>query len=280
MSTRAIDVEAVPVSELHGRLGFDSPLAYSEESLRRPLKERSMEVDDAPIFRYIYRNFGPQRHLEFGTWEGTGVLYCLEECDATVWTLNLLEGERYADGRLVYNDWDDSIRELAGRKNRWRQILWNRRRAQRMPKWSNRQPMDSNEDTIYASYYQTDARGFIGRKYLAAGLGHRVCQIYCDSRDWDISKYPAGFFDTCLIDGGHSPEVVANDSTKACRMVRSGGLIMWHDFCPDDEVLESCPSTSGVADALRRELAHLREGLEDLFWIDPSWILIGVRSGA
>ena len=82
-------------------------------------------------------------------------------------------------------------------------------------------------------YHQTDAGLFIGQHYRDAGFGHRVCQIYCDSRDWDTAAYPSDFFDSALIDGGHIEEVVASDTRKALSVTRSGGLIMWHDFCPD-----------------------------------------------
>ena len=87
-----IDVSVVSVKDLHVKLGFSTPIDYPVSSLAKPLTKWNMEIDDAPIFRYLYRNIMPLRHLEFGTWQGTGVLYCLEECDATVWTINLFEG--------------------------------------------------------------------------------------------------------------------------------------------------------------------------------------------
>ena len=78
--------------------------------------------------------------------------------------------------------------------------------------------------------------GLIGSKYLDAGWGKRVCQIYADSREWDTRAYPAGFFDTAFIDGGHAADIVANDTRRAIQLVRPGGLVVWHDFCPLDEV--------------------------------------------
>lgn len=58
------------------------------------------------------------------------------------------------------------------------------------------------------TYHRTDAGGYIGRIYRERGLGHRVRQVYCDSRDWNTANYPADFFDSVLIDGGHQPDVV------------------------------------------------------------------------
>ena len=86
-------IDIVSVDTLHERLGFSEPLLYPPESRNRSFLDWKMEVDDAPILRYLYRQFRPRRHLEFGTWLGTGACYCLEESDATVWTMNLPSGE-------------------------------------------------------------------------------------------------------------------------------------------------------------------------------------------
>lgn len=247
-----MDIPEVSVKDLHRKLHFSRPLDYPETSLRKPLKDWKMEIDDAPTFRYIYRNFRPRRHLEFGTWQGTGVLYCLEECDATVWTLNLLQGEENRDGTWAYSS---ALKA-----------------SDPVPSWSKQQPGEG--DMIW---YQTDSLGFIGRYYLEAGLGHRVNQIYCDSRQWDIRNYPRGFFDTALIDGGHSEEVVLNDTEKALHLVRSRGLIMWHDFCPQEEVLASYESARGVVGTIGANWHRIRKQMKQIFWINPSWILLGIR---
>jgi predicted O-methyltransferase YrrM len=219
------ELDIVPVEELGRRLGFHEPLAYPAASRQKSYREWKMEVDDSPIFRYLYRNFQPRRHLEFGTWQGTGVLYCLEECSATVWTLNLPEGERTQDNTCVY---------------------------------------------------ENDSGNSIGRFYREQGLGHRVCQIYSDSRSWDITNYPAGFFDSVLIDGGHHPEVVQSDTEKALALLRPGGLCMWHDFCPDPEILPGSPASLGVVEAVVNNWTRLRGKMRDIFWIQPSFILLGI----
>ncbi len=249
-----MDIPSVSVKNLHTRLGFTEPLEYPESSLHKHLKDWKMEVDDAPVFRYIYRSFRPRRHLEFGTWQGTGVLYCLEECDATVWTINLLQGEQLADGAWAYYSGFAS------------------KIARALPVWSRRKAVSRK----FVSF-QTDSLGFIGRYYREAGLAHRVCQIYCDSREWDIHNYPPGFFDTALIDGGHMEDVVASDMDKACRLVRSGGIVMWHDFCEHAEVQNNCSSTKGVVNVIRANWDWLNQQMKDIFWINPSWILLGVK---
>ena len=249
------EIDVVGVDALHRRLGFDHPLDYPHDGTA--LSEWNMEVNDSPILRYLYRHFRPRRHLEFGTWQGTGVTYCLEECEATVWTINLLDGELKEDEGWAYatNSFVSEGRDFLRRK---------------FLEWTNK--MTVADDNVY---YQTDARGFIGRYYLEAGLGHRVCQIYCDSGNWDTTNYPEGFFDSVLIDGGHQKDVVANDTLKAIPLLRPGGLIIWHDFCVDRDVLENYPHARSVASGILESLPAIRDDLQDLFWIDPSWILIG-----
>lgn len=246
-------VHSVPVNQLHTHLGFSDPLQYPHTSLSKPFSQWRMELDDAPIFRYLYRNFRPRRHLEFGTWQGAGVLYCLEECDAAVWTLNLPFGENLGDAGMAYSGKGESFGLGASLAEEWAQRLG-------LP---------------IQEAYRTDSFGFIGRFYLERQLGKRVCQIYCDSTQWDTSNYPKGFFDTILIDGGHTPDVVLSDTKKAFPLLRPGGLVMWHDFCP--AVRSKFSVVQGVMEGLEQAVPLLRESLTKLFWIEPSWILAGIK---
>ena len=122
-----------------------------------------------------------------------------------------------------------------------------------------------------------DAGGYIGHIYREKGLGPRVCQIYCDSREWDTSNYPPDFFDSVLIDGGHQPEVVVSDTRKALQVLRPGGLIVWHDFCPLPEIRSQAESIKGVTKGIEILLPELRAQLKKIRWINPSLILMGVK---
>lgn len=241
-------VPVVDVRALHHHLGFEVPLRYPETSYCKAFSQWQMEEDDAPIFRYIYRQFQPRRHLEFGTWQGTGTVYCLEESAATVWTINLPFGETSPDGTSGYSGLGSatSVDDF---------LNWTR------------------QAKIRIDGHRTDSFGAVGWQYLQRGLGHRVCQIYCDSRGWDSSNLPPGFFDTVLIDGGHSKDVVVSDTQKALPLVRRGGLIMWHDFC----AAEPFPSTVGVMRAIAQLWPLLDSQMSQIFWVYPSWILVGVK---
>mgnify|MGYP001569251465 CR=1 FL=1 len=231
-----MDFPAVLTAELGDRLGFREPFLSSTSSTEKNLSKWRMEEDDAPIFRYVYRNFRPKRHLEFGTWQGLGATFCLEECDAAVWTINLPFGENNQDGSNAYGYYGREQEAL---------LAWAEKIGLPIKPSRDRPVLNSFARILQNKkkgppVLRTDSIGFIGRFYLEKGLGHRVCQIYSDSRKWDTSNYPPGFFDSALVDGGHTYELVDNDTRKALQLVRSGGLVLWHDFCPDPQALASC----------------------------------------
>lgn len=235
-------IRIVPVEELGEALGFHRVFVPEKRVYRYTLAEFKTEIDEAAIFRFIYRNFRAIRHLEFGTWEGWGVVLCAESCAARIWTINLPEGERDAYGRPVYAA---SLGQAPG---------------------------------LSDATTPGDAGSHIGWRYKAAGLAGRVQQILCDSRDFASEEFVPGFFDTILIDGGHTNDVVTSDTGKALPLLRSGGLLMWHDFCPDPAVIEGSAAVRGVVTAIADNFASWRPQLSDLFWVRPSHLLIGVKA--
>lgn len=262
-----------PAARLHERLGFTEIFIAPESNRMRPMHEWRMEENDAPILRYLWRCARPRRHLEFGTWQGRGALDCLESCDATVWSINLREGEADAQGRWAYDAWLDEFDAPQPAH------VHDGRDFERIVGCS---PAPESLRTRTArngrTVVRTDALGAIGRLVHQAGLGHRLCQIYCDSRAWDCSNYPGGFFDSALIDGGHTADVVRSDTLNALRLVRRGGLILWHDYCPDATAQQRCPSIRGVVEAIRELAPVIDRCCRDWFWIEPSWLLLGVRN--
>jgi methyltransferase family protein len=245
-------IDTVSVDDLQTVFGWQEAIDFPNRFRTLSLGAWEMAADDV-ILRYVFRNFRPERHLEFGTWLGDGVLRCVEECDATVWTINLPDGESGENGEWAYAS-----------------------RAEDAPagaQWSETHVTDAG------IWVRTDAHGLIGRKYLNAGLGHRVCQIYADTRAWDVRHYPRGFFDSAFVDGGHGYDIVANDTRLAIELVRPGGLVMWHDFCPLPEVTAACPSTQNVVAFVSATLDELAPFFERMFWLRPSWLLFGVRRG-
>lgn len=231
-----------------------APAVYPQRD-HRDMMNWKMELHDAPLLEWIYKTRQPARHLEFGTWQGYGTRLCLQSCAATVWTLNLWEGESKEDGSWAYGE------------------RFEQNPVEGIVVESESFDTAGGKDT----YFRTDALGFIGRFYREAGLSHRVCQVYCDTRKWDTSNYPADFFDTVLIDGGHTPEIVQNDTRKALQVTAPGALVMWHDFCPLPEVRAAFSTPHGVYEGLVANQKLLEESFSELIWVNPSWLLLGVR---
>ncbi|MBI2813933.1 MAG: class I SAM-dependent methyltransferase [Opitutae bacterium] len=246
-------VPHLPLAELGRLLQCDTP---PPSASTQTLAGWKMERDDAPIFSYLYRQHQPRRHLEFGTWQGFGTCLCLESCAATVWTLNLPDGEAKFDGSWAYGErvTDESQSPSGAMRVNFGQ-----------------------DEAGPRTYHRTDAASYIGRLYREKHLGHRVCQIYCDSCIWDTAAYPSGFFDSVLIDGGHQAEVVISDTRKALPLLRTGGLMLWHDFCPLPDVIAAAPAVQGVTAAIETLRSELDQQCSALFWIDPSYLLLGIK---
>ena len=104
-------------------------------------------------------------------------------------------------------------------------------------------------------------RGLQGHFYQGTDAARRIVQLHGDSRTFDYGPY-AGRMDLVFVDGGHTYELVANDTERALTLVRPGGVIVWHDFAPKGRDVAR----------LARELARTRP----LFWIRDTSLLVYV----
>ncbi len=98
--------------------------------------------------------------------------------------------------------------------------------------------------------------GFAQFYYSGTPEAAKVHQIYGDSKAFDESEL-AGQCDLIFIDGSHAYSYVMSDSEKALRMVRKGGIILWHDYRgPRD-----APDVYRALNELSRRLplVHLRD---------------------
>jgi len=83
--------------------------------------------------------------------------------------------------------------------------------------------------------------------YCGTEVEPRIEQLFGDSKAFDDGPYRAAC-DVVFVDGSHARSYVASDTEKALRMVKPGGLVLWHDYGPD------CP---GVFVVLNRLAARL-----------------------
>ena len=66
-------------------------------------------------------------------------------------------------------------------------------------------------------------------RYTGTDAAARIEQLFGDSKTFDESPYE-GACDLIFVDGSHAYSYVSSDSRKALRMVRPGGLVLWHDY--------------------------------------------------
>jgi FkbM family methyltransferase len=200
-----------------------------------------MERNDAPILEWLYGVLRPQKHLEFGTREGFGTLLCLKSCEAEVWTINLPLGEK-----------DQGVMRYA----------------------LSREPNDSRLPRGH-DYISADGAEAIGWMYKTLNLSNRVHQIIADSTDFDFATATLGLFDTVLVDGGHARGVVLADQRNARNLLSPSGVLIWHDFTLDPQVLADQTSCEGVIAAVIDDISVLSQDF-DLLWPEGSMLLLGI----
>jgi hypothetical protein len=90
--------------------------------------------------------------------------------------------------------------------------------------------------------------------YTGTPVESKVTQLYGDSKALDETPY-VGTCDLVFVDGSHARSYVESDTRKALRMVRPGGLVLWHDYRG-----AKVPGVFEALNALASELplAHVR----------------------
>lgn len=67
-----------------------------------------------------------------------------------------------------------------------------------------------------------------GRQFIGSRYAGKVTQLWGDSAQFDWDEFSP--FDFILIDGCHTYEYALADTRNALRVVRPGGVIVWHDY--------------------------------------------------
>jgi len=65
--------------------------------------------------------------------------------------------------------------------------------------------------------------------YTGTPVEHRIRQYFGDSKAFDESDW-RGCCDVVFVDGSHAYSYVQSDTQKALRMVKPGGVVLWHDY--------------------------------------------------
>lgn len=77
--------------------------------------------------------------------------------------------------------------------------------------------------------FALDESTFTEFVYSGTPEAARIDQLFGDSKAFDETPY-VGWADLVFVDGAHAESYVLSDSAKALRIVKPGGLILWHDY--------------------------------------------------
>lgn len=92
----------------------------------------------------------------------------------------------------------------------------------------NLQDANQNDQYLRQVFKQ---RGAFYLERAASRVRSKIRLIHCNSIDFDPAEENlVASQDMVFVDGGHDYATIKNDSEKALQMLRSDGIIVWHDY--------------------------------------------------
>ena len=77
-----------------------------------------------------------------------------------------------------------------------------------------------------------------GSRFIGKPVAHRIKQLLGDSSTFDFSPF-YNTVELMFIDGSHAYDYVLNDTEKALKLIKKGGVILWHDYTNWDGVRDA-----------------------------------------
>ena len=105
---------------------------------------------------------------------------------------------------------------------------------------------DDDPDDERLARHESDTQTYV---YSGTDAESRIVQLYGDSKAFDETPY-LGRCDLIFVDGSHAYSYAVSDSAKALRMVKPGGLILWHDYVGGSEARGCYRALNELADRL------------------------------
>ena len=99
----------------------------------------------------------------------------------------------------------------------------------------------------------------IYNKFLFSGTEQekKIEVIFKNSLNFNEKDY-INKLDLIFIDGGHTYSIVKNDSEKSFKMLKQGGIILWHDFVPGKESAKNIVNYINHI-SNEREIYHIKD---------------------
>ena len=87
----------------------------------------------------------------------------------------------------------------------------------------------SDEDSEAAKQAAISESKFVKFIYTGTEVEGKITQLFCDSKQFSESPY-LNSMDLIFIDGSHAYSYIKSDTEKAMKMLKPGGVILWHDY--------------------------------------------------
>lgn len=106
------------------------------------------------------------------------------------------------------------------------------------------------------------------RHYLQTVYNHKIIEHEGNSLSYSFSKFTEdnSKMDFIFIDGGHSYQIVKNDTEKSLKILKEDGVIVWHDYTP------TCPGVFTYLNELSKTLPILHLDKTTLAYLKISTI--------
>lgn len=92
-------------------------------------------------------------------------------------------------------------------------------------------------------------RQIVGEQFKGHALERKITQVFGDSAKIDFSNL-GGPFDFAFIDGCHDYAYVKSDTENVLKVMKKGGIVMWHDYAMMEPVSRAVDEYRGRFDNL------------------------------
>lgn len=99
----------------------------------------------------------------------------------------------------------------------------------------------------------------VGEHARDSALNSKISLLVGDSKNYDFSQF-VGNIDVVFVDADHSYGGVKNDSEVAFKMLRPGGILIWHDYLLVGEV------TRAIVDICKTKTLQNLKGTSLVIW--------------
>jgi len=105
-----------------------------------------------------------------------------------------------------------------------------------------------------------------GQRFVETPFEQQITQLYGDSATFEFTRFENSM-DVVFVDGSHAYEYVVSDTINALKILKPGGMIIWHDYDNEawpgvtkhlNELYQNDPRFSAILRIHNTTLAYLQ----------------------